>query len=549
MYFLLTLFFCLRCDACPKKFIRRIYLTNHKLRMHKLDKKYLCQCCGRRFLGAASLSVHEREAHGPTPRPFACTQCDKTFAKKEKLVFHLRWHSGERPFVCTVCGLGFVSTSKLNEHITRRHQPAHSRRRYHCPHCDKSYANCSDLKKHARRAHDSELTSAQCIPSITPVNAQLQLDAAGQSDSDRCRADGIGSVTERSVPDASQSSTKNKKTRNRTSSAKPALGRKRKRGSCNDATACGPTEAPGGQMLSEAVPRLSTTNLPETVQEITFLSEQSQPGSITDVTSTTLTSPPPQVQHHQLLHHYQQQQQQIQVSSNILIPHIGEQQQQQQSQQQVFCSMQSMLPQTLPALFHVLQHNSQHHHQQLQSLSMPPSFNTYIGAGHQSSVTPVDHLGLHPVPSAVNVAASATSILDGNTTVLYSNASVVLPSSMAVSPSLFHHTVGALTNNSHINGTVVMPGQTSILLSSSGNCNGNNTSASTGLSNSLSLLPGTPNVLLVPTPAAEYTSTSQQHHHPIRQTRIYELNQSIDENSGLPSVLSSSFVPGSLPPG
>ncbi|MCL4144909.1 UNVERIFIED_CONTAM: hypothetical protein GTU68_065218 [Idotea baltica] len=32
-----------RCDVCHKKFIKRIFLTNHKIRNHNLDKNFLCQ--------------------------------------------------------------------------------------------------------------------------------------------------------------------------------------------------------------------------------------------------------------------------------------------------------------------------------------------------------------------------------------------------------------------------------------------------------------------------------------------------------------------------
>ncbi|KAF2357746.1 Zinc finger C2H2-type [Trinorchestia longiramus] len=142
-----------RCDECPKKFVRRIYLTNHKLRMHHLPKPFTCEVCGRALLTKASLAVHHRCVHGPASQKLACSHCPKLFSRKEKLVLHLRRHTGERPFVCEVCSRGFVSKSKLQEHKMRQHLPQHARRRHPCSLCHKTYANRTDLSKHTSRVH------------------------------------------------------------------------------------------------------------------------------------------------------------------------------------------------------------------------------------------------------------------------------------------------------------------------------------------------------------------------------------------------------------
>uniref|UniRef100_A0A182Q561 Protein krueppel n=1 Tax=Anopheles farauti TaxID=69004 RepID=A0A182Q561_9DIPT len=115
-----------------------------------------CEICAIAFEDSVSLDKHmlchferkEAIAFVPqTDRPFQCTECEKSFKRKDYLLIHIRTHTGERRYKCDLCSSAFVHPSNL---IT--HRKLHSSERpYQCTLCGSTFKLYAGLKIHRRR--------------------------------------------------------------------------------------------------------------------------------------------------------------------------------------------------------------------------------------------------------------------------------------------------------------------------------------------------------------------------------------------------------------
>ncbi|EAA00420.4 AGAP011763-PA, partial [Anopheles gambiae str. PEST] len=115
-----------------------------------------CEICAITFKDTVALDQHmlchferkEAIAFVPqTDRPFQCTECHKSFKRKDYLLIHIRTHTGERRYKCDLCSSAFVHPSNL---IT--HRKLHSNERpYQCTLCGATFKLFAGLKIHRRR--------------------------------------------------------------------------------------------------------------------------------------------------------------------------------------------------------------------------------------------------------------------------------------------------------------------------------------------------------------------------------------------------------------
>ena len=91
-----------RCYVCDKRYADRYSLRYH-LRTHGIGRQIRCEYCNKSFSKPSRLDSHVR-SHHDNIRDFKCGECGKAFKTRLHLENHTRQHSGERPFQCQVCG-------------------------------------------------------------------------------------------------------------------------------------------------------------------------------------------------------------------------------------------------------------------------------------------------------------------------------------------------------------------------------------------------------------------------------------------------------------
>ena len=87
--------------------------------------------------------------------------CGATYADPNKMVVHMRVHTGERPYKCEMCLAAFTHSGNPSTHM-RTHT---GERPYKCDEFNAAFTELNALSTHMRGTRGRGHTSATCVPS------------------------------------------------------------------------------------------------------------------------------------------------------------------------------------------------------------------------------------------------------------------------------------------------------------------------------------------------------------------------------------------------
>ena len=139
------------CDICDQRFSAKYDAQQHRL-VHTFSKPFMCDVdgCEKRFTEKGSVLRHKRIVHEKLPGKYRCEQCDCVFMSSSRLRIHRRTHTGERPFACTDCEMTFARKGGLQDHFDVKHT---LERPLACAHCQKTFATVRVRTRHTNRVH------------------------------------------------------------------------------------------------------------------------------------------------------------------------------------------------------------------------------------------------------------------------------------------------------------------------------------------------------------------------------------------------------------
>ena len=130
--------------------------------MSNLSIKFMCNNCGKQFMGQENLRRHILTKHDNLQiqktnhiqskheiLKYLCNKCDYQAGYQSRLKSHIQSkHEGVK-YACNQCDYQATLQGNLTKHIKSKHEGV----KYACNHCDYQASYQNDLKRHIKIKH------------------------------------------------------------------------------------------------------------------------------------------------------------------------------------------------------------------------------------------------------------------------------------------------------------------------------------------------------------------------------------------------------------
>ncbi|CAK1543809.1 unnamed protein product [Leptosia nina] len=144
------------CSVCQKAFKNSNQLSKHMM-IHKKDNATACNICKIELTNQRTLREHIDTVHNKL-KPFKCSHCDYTCARREVLKLHIRSHTGDKPYACDEC-----SYRSGDRNALRRHKQGHTKEgTYKCKYCPYTAIQSTVFAFHVLSKHPDNSDDVHC---------------------------------------------------------------------------------------------------------------------------------------------------------------------------------------------------------------------------------------------------------------------------------------------------------------------------------------------------------------------------------------------------
>ena len=182
------------CPKCFKLFFNKKNVKRHIRTQHTGLQRYSCSDCDKTFASNTAVNYHKKKSH-PRPSGIKCENCEEICNNFDAFKMHSRKHKSSSSHKCDDCHATFSSKTNLNRHALEEHKIVninfkktslkhypfncdecdfYTKRKHYmqqhklkmhapdpekmsCHYCQETFKYKSNLMRHTRKFHESEI--------------------------------------------------------------------------------------------------------------------------------------------------------------------------------------------------------------------------------------------------------------------------------------------------------------------------------------------------------------------------------------------------------